>query len=156
MNPQLSQWKFPILIHIFVVNHVVYVFLCTYAFYFCLWPSLCATSYIPVKSVKVLRVCLPVSAVVLSICLPLLDWFTFTDKCDCDKINYLDSMISITTILVKLLQMIWCHLTSFVVCQSVCLFVCIFERYAFHIIMILCPVRLILEERPGVPVLTGN
>ena len=37
----------------------------------------------------------------------LLDWsFTFTEKSDCDKVSHVVSMISITTILVKLLQMI--------------------------------------------------
>ena len=60
---------------------------------------------------------------------------TFTVKSDSDKINLMLSAISIITILVKVLQVIWGSATSFVVCQSVCLFVCIFERYAFHIFM---------------------
>ena len=34
------------------------VFACTCVFCFCIWLSLCATSYLPVKSVKVLCVCL--------------------------------------------------------------------------------------------------
>ena len=43
----------------------------------------------------------------LSICLSQLVWpFIFTEKSDCDKINFVLSMISVTTILLKLLQMI--------------------------------------------------
>ena len=38
-------------------------------------------------------------------------------------------------LLVKLLQMIWGRVTSFMVYQSVRRFVCIFERHTFHIIM---------------------
>ena len=52
--------------------------------------------------------------------------------------NYINlelSMISITTILVKILQMIWGYVA--VVHQSVCLFVCIFERYTFCIAIVL-------------------
>ena len=61
--------------------------------------------------------------------------FTFTEKSDCDKVNHVVSMISITTILVKLLQIIWCYVTA--MCQSVWLFLCIFRRYAFLNIMVL-------------------
>ena len=49
------------------------------------------------------------------------------------------SVISIIKILVKLLQMTWGYATGFVVCQSVCLSVNVFERHAFHIIMALLP-----------------
>lgn len=52
---------------IFAVNHIIYFFICTYVFYFCLWPSLCATTYLPVKSVKVLCVSLP--TIILFTCL---------------------------------------------------------------------------------------
>ena len=82
----------------------------------------------PVKSVKVLCVSLLVSAIIYV-------WsFTFTEKSDCDncdKANHVFSMISITIILVKLLQIIWCYVTSFAMCQSVWLFIFIFKRYAF-------------------------
>ena len=82
--------------------------------------------------------------------------FTFTGKCDCDRVNHVVFMISLTTILVKLLQMIWCYVTSFVICQSVWRFLHIFKRCAIHIIMVLCCIHLILEERCGVPVIMGS
>ena len=57
----------------------------------------------------------------LSVC--LLDWLlTFIEKCDCDKVNHVVSMISITTILVKLMQMIGCYVNELVVCLSFCLY----------------------------------
>ena len=93
------------------------------------------------------------------------------------------SKISITTILVKLLQMIlsmilvWqsVNLSGFFpvsskdmyislafslylqrICISLWLFPCIFKGYVFHIIMVLCHIRLVLEEGPGVPVITAS
>ena len=59
--------------------------------------------------------------------------FTFTEKSDCDitfnlKIELALSVTSIITVKVKLLQMIWGYVTSFVVRQSVHLFFCIFGR----------------------------
>ena len=78
-------------------SYVYYLFICTYALYFCLWPwpYLCATLHLLMKSVKVLRVSLSVP-VLLSICLLLLVWpFTFTDKSVWDKINLELSVISI-------------------------------------------------------------
>ena len=35
-------------LRIFAVKHI-YVSVCTYAFYYCVWPYLWATSYLPVK-----------------------------------------------------------------------------------------------------------
>ena len=83
------------------------------------------------------------AAVLLSICLPKSIWtFTFTAKSDCAitftiKINICLSVTGIITITVILLRMVWDCATSFVVCQSVCLFFCIFERYTLHIIIML-------------------
>ena len=60
--------------------------------------------------------------VLLSICLSLLVWpFTFTKKWDCNKTNIVLFVVSIITILVKLLQMIWGYITGFGVCPSFCL-----------------------------------
>ena len=77
-----------------------------------LWPSLCATLYLSVKSLKYfVRLCLCSSYFVF--------FFTFTEKCHCDKVNHLVSMVSITAILVRLLQMIWCYVTRFAMNVSV-------------------------------------
>ena len=54
--------------------------------------------------------------------------------------------------------------TTCAMCQSVLLFLCIFKRYTFHIIiiiimiiiMVLCHIGLILKDRSGVSVITGN
>ena len=85
-------------------------------------------------------VCMPVP-VLFSFYLPLLV-LTFHVQWESDYeitiINVL-SVISIIKILVKLLQMTWGYTTGFVVCQSVCLSVNVFERHAFHIIMALLP-----------------
>ena len=53
-------------------------------------------------------------------------------------------------ILVKLLQVIW----GYVACcgVSVCLFFCIFERQAFHIVMLLCHLQHLILVGPGIPV----
>ena len=78
----------------------------------------------------------------VSICLPLLVWpFTFTEKSDFDititlKIEIVLCVTRVITIKVKLLQMILGYVTSFVVCQSICLYFCIFERFTLHIIMV--------------------
>lgn len=63
--------------------------------------------------------------------------FTITEKSVCDNIDPLLSVISVMGILVKPSQIICIYVTSFVMCQSVCLFVFAFERYAFHIIVVL-------------------
>ena len=54
------------------------------------------------------------------------------------------SVNSMIRILIKLLQMIWGLLSSFVVSQSLCISVFIFERYAFHTIMVLYHLSFIL------------
>lgn len=64
--------------------------------------------------------------------------FTFNEKSGCGKINLVLSVISIITILVKLLQIIFGYVTNFVVyvCLSLCLYpqkICISH---FHIIMV--------------------
>ena len=94
--------------------------------------------FVFMKSMKVFCVSL-VLLVLLSICLTLLVRpFTFTEKSDCGNINFVFFVISIITILVKLLQMIW-GFFCVPVFLSVCLsFVGIIERYAFHIVMLLC------------------
>ena len=74
----------------------------------------------------------------------LLVWpFTFTDISDyvitfTPRINLAPFLISITTDLVELLQMILGCGISFGVCQSLCLSICIRKIYCFHIIMVLC------------------
>ena len=105
------------LVHVFI--NIYYVFICTCTSYFCLWTYMCATLYRFLKSVKVLFFSLPVP-VLLSVYLPLLVWrFNFTKKSDNeDLVLY---VVSIITVLVKLLQMIWSYITSFVVCHSLCL-----------------------------------
>ena len=67
-------------------------------------------------------VCFSTSVVLVNLSvLSLIGWlFIFANKCDFDTINLL-FVIGITTILVKLLQLIWGVVTTFVVCQSVCL-----------------------------------
>lgn len=72
--------------------------------------------------------------------------------------NLTPSMISVTIIFVKLLQRIW----GFVLvlqCVSLSVFslpvvVCIFQKYAFQMIMELCHIHLILV-RHGIPVTKG-
>ena len=63
--------------------------------------------------------------------------FTFTEKSDFGftvtlKIELVLSVTSIITIKVRVLQMIWVYVASFMVCHSVCPFFCIFERYTWH------------------------
>ena len=53
----------------FAVNQIIYILVCTYVLYFCLWSYLYRTSCLPLKSVKVLCVSLPLSAVILCVCL---------------------------------------------------------------------------------------
>ena len=62
--------------------------------------------------IEVFCASLPLLAVISSF------FFTFTEKCHCDKVNHLVSIVSITAILVRLLQMIWCYVTRFAMCQS--------------------------------------
>ena len=79
---------------------------------------------------------------------------TFTEKSAFDKIKLMLSTIGIITIVVDLLQMIQSYVTSFVVCQFLCL-VCIFESHLFQILMVLCYICFILVG-PGVPVNRGK
>ena len=114
-----------VFISIFAANYIIYVFVFTHVFYCCLWTSVC--HFIPPSEISEGIVC--VSACVnifLSICLSvyfsicLLDWsFTFTEKSDCDKAKQVLSMISITSILVELTQIIGCYVNSSVVGLSV-------------------------------------
>ena len=68
--------------------------------------------------------------------LPASVWpFTVTEKSDCDKINFVLVMISIITILVKLLEIILSRVTSFVVYWFFCHFVCVFEWSVFYILI---------------------
>ena len=64
---------------------------------------------------------------------------TFTPK--------LNLVIIIFTILVRLLQQV--YVISFLMFQSLCLYICSFERYAFPITMAICQLHLILVQ-PGV------
>ena len=60
--------------------------------------------------------------------------FTFIEKSDCDKINLILCVISITTMSIMLLQMILGYIYSFVICLSVSMF----GIYTFLMIMVLC------------------
>ena len=111
----------------------MHVFVCTYAFYFCLLSHFCATPYLLVKSVKVL--CTSIcdnSFVHLSAYFSLT--FHFIAKSDCGitftlKIDVLLSVATIITITIKLLQMIWGNVTSFLVRQSLSLFLYLWKMY---------------------------
>ena len=59
-------------------------------------------------------------------------------------INLVLSVISIITILVELLEMIWGHVSSFAGLTFACHFVCIIKIYVFHIIKVLRDLCLIL------------
>ena len=111
-------------------NYIHFKLLCL-CLPFCVWTYLRAFSHLPVKSVKVLSLHL-----CQFFCSSIkFDLFNFTEKCDCEKINFVLFVISVIWILVQLLQMMWVHATSFVVCMSVCLFltkICISQ---FHLIM---------------------
>ena len=71
--------------------------------------------------------------------------------------NLVLSVNSIITMLVKLLQMILGYVTSFVMTFSLSprLYLLRFERYAFHIILVLCHLYLILVG-PGVLVVRAS
>ena len=94
-------------IHIHV--YLYYLCLCTFVYGSICVPLICV--YLHVKSIKIL--CLSTCASFLSTCLPLYN-LTSIEKSDCGKINFLLSVISIITVLVKLLQMILRYVTSFV------------------------------------------
>ena len=94
-------------IHIQV--YLYYLCLCTFAFGYICVSLICA--YFPVKSMKIS--CPSTCASSLSTYLPLHN-LTFSEKSDCGKINLLFSVISIITVLIKLLQMILGYVTSFV------------------------------------------
>ena len=135
-----------IFIGTFAVNHKG--FLRTFTFCFCLLPNLWATWYHHVRSVTVFILCVP-ACDSLSICVPLLVWtFTFFEKSDCNdtfvpKINLLFFII---TILVKLLRMIYCYITSFVVLSVII-------RCVFLIITVFCHLYLMSM---GPPFLLGG
>ena len=85
------------------------------------------------------RYCVSPPVIVLYpfVCLCTIWHFTFDEKSDCGKINLVLFVISINTILVKLLQIIFGYVTNFVVyiCLSLCLYlqkICISH---FHIVM---------------------
>ena len=59
-------------------------------------------------------------------------------------VNHVVSMTGITTILVKLLQLMWCYVTSFAMGQSI--FSAVSSKDMFHIIMILCHIHLVLRK----------
>ena len=66
------------------------------------------------------------------------DWpSTFIDKSDSDMVTLLLSVITIITILVKLMQLFWGYVTSFGMFQFVCLFFLYLRKVCIHIIMVL-------------------
>ena len=85
--------------------YLYYLCLCTFVYGSICMPLICV--YLHLKSMKVL--CLSAFVSSLSTCLPLYN-LTFTDSA---QINLLLSVISIITLLVKLLQMILGYVTSF-------------------------------------------
>ena len=90
--------------------------------------------YLLVRLVKVLCVSLLVSLFFVHLSASV--WpFIVTEKSDCDKINFVLVMISIITILVKLLEIILSRVTSFVVYWFFCHFVCVFEWSVFYILI---------------------
>ena len=125
-------------ISMFTVTQNIYVFVCTYTLllmYLCL-------PHLPHNQRLTLFVCQFVlnscffacssSFVYLSKRLLLIWPFTFFEKSDRD--------ITFTAkILVKLSQIGWSYISSFVKGQSVF----VFKKYSFHIIMVLCQLRLI-------------
>ena len=111
----------------YIHMYLYYLCLCTFVYGSICVPLICA--YLHVKSIKVL--CLSTCASSLSTCLPLYN-LIFTEKSDYTKINLLFSVISIITVLVKLLQMILRYVTSFV-SVSLSIFVRIFKRYVFNV-----------------------
>ena len=94
-------------IHIHV--YFYYLCLCTFVYGSICDPLICV--YLHLKSMKVL--CLSTFVSSLSTCLPFYN-LNFTEKSDCGKISLLLSVISIITVLVKLLEMILGYVTSFV------------------------------------------
>ena len=69
-----------------VLNHIICVLVCIFAFCFCLWKCLCTTWYLALTSVKVFCVLLSVP-IFLSVWLPVLVRpFTFTENSDYDII----------------------------------------------------------------------
>ena len=99
--------------------YIINIFICSYVFYFSLWPYLCATSYLPVTSMKVL--CLSNWANSFIHWSASSVWpFTFIEKFDCHKINLELYVISIVTVLLLVYDLRL--ITSFLVCQSAWLF----------------------------------
>ena len=70
--------------------------------------------------------CTPYHFFCPSVCLCYFWPFTFIEKSDCGKINFVLYVISVVMILVKLLQVIWGYITCFVVCQSFCPSLCLY------------------------------
>ena len=131
------------------VNQIIYIFIWTYALcFFSMKLFMC--SFVPFHEFsEILCVHLP-GPFLLSICQPLLVWpFTFTEKSDCDitftpTINLALSVISTITILVKLLQMIWCYVTNFLMCQSLSLGLYLWKIYTSHHVSV-CHLTLIFR-----------
>lgn len=119
---------------LFTFSYVNYVFIYIYVFYFCLWHYLCTTLYLLMEWLKVLLVSLTLP-VLLFICLSQLVWPSSSLR---NLVVIVPLVTSIITILIKLLQVIWGYISTFVVCQFFCLSVCIFERYAFYTTVVLC------------------
>lgn len=94
--------------------------------------NFCFSLYLTAKSVKWLRVLNACASSFVSVT------FHFTEKFDCDilfspKVNFVLSVISIITTFVKLSQIILGYINRRCVCRSDY----IFERYAFHMIILL-------------------
>ena len=154
---------------------------------FCLWPSLCATLCLPVKSVNCVYLCQSL-LVYLYGRLPLLRNLIVTRYMVTRYMvtsymatrymvtrymvtrymatrymvtrymvtKYMVFMTCVTGILVKLYHMIcWLLGTCFAMCQSD-FFSASYKRHAIHILMVLCHICFVLEEGPGVPVITRN
>ena len=146
--PLSTPWKMVQSPMYYAVNHIIYVFVSTCHFLLSMTLFVC---HFACHFVCHLSLCL--SAVIFTICLIIrvhLEILLWQGKSCC-------FYISITAVLVKLLQMIWCYVSNFAMCQSVWLFIRIFKIYTFYI-MVLSHIRqrLISEVGIGVPVILGS
>ena len=88
-------------------------------------------SYVNLRQI-IIRFCLLLLSMTLFVC-------HFIPPC-----KVMESIVCVSLPIPVLLQMILGYVTSFMVCQPVCLFSCIFERCAFPIIIVFCHMSIIL------------
>lgn len=124
---QVFLCKSNVRFHIFICSiFILYTFLYVHISFNFIYEPIC----VPLCEASECILCLSACTDSFVTCLPLLLW---PSKSNCEitftgKINLVFSVISLIKILAKLLQMIWVYPTSFVVCQSVCLFLSVSLR----------------------------